>query len=1103
MGATATLTVLFSDVVGSTALQTAAGDLGYDEVRARMVERSAASVAKHEGSLVKTLGDGIMATFVAAADAMAAAVEIQQVCSTLAVAGRPVSLRVGLSAGDVLVDGDDCHGRAVVEAARLCAAADPGQILCSDVVVALARGRRGEFEIQAAGQRALKGLDEPVAVFELGWLPASIANRGGPLPSALMSAASQPFTGREAERSLLEQALAVPDRRTVTLVSGEPGIGKTRLVAEVASKAHRAGTIVLLGRCTEELIAPFAPWVEALGRLFGEADADLLDPIVAGHGPVLARLLPGVRERFGPQPTPDPLEPALERSRLVETVDAVLTQLAGGAPVLVVLEDLHWADEMSLTVLNHLARPGAPGTITLVGTYRQTDVDRNHALAGTLAALRRVPDFTRLRLGGLTRAELSRLVETLAGQAPDHELVEALAHQTAGNPFFAVELLRHLAESGAYVVQDGRWVPTAPVDQVGLPEAVRDVLGRRLSALSDEAISVLQAASVVGAEFDVRVVEELFGGRIDPLVHLEAAERMGLVAEHPRTAGVFRFAHTLIRQTVLEELSLTRRARLHWQVGRALRARAPGRLDAIAFHLVEGVLAGDAAEAASAALDAAGAAVARAAYDDVRLHYGRAWSVIEQVGLEDPLVRWRALLLRAWLARMDLESTELVHTVSALLELAEAHWPHRVADVIIAAAPYWDFGLPADKMLGAIEGALASGPSPEDEVQLLIAQSSLRFGALDLVGAREAARQARDLAHRFGLHADELEAIGSYIFATNGGLSLAEERRDAEAAGRLRTIVGEGTFRKGRPVDLEAWQTAALYALRVGDRTILEHPPRDFSKSPFTGERFRWCYLMLELANADGRLDDAEAWLTKLDQEFGKFTIAWFVSSMRRTTLRIERADVSGVAELSQLIPLYRGFAPAIAVGRDEFAERFVVAGLPVETPSWETVAADVDAALGLVENHGPHTAVGTVLVYSAALAMRADCRDWAERLLPLVDARRGEYLTAWSGQICGAADLARAQALAVLGHFDEAIAAAEAAVELDQRFRSPAFELRSQLWLGQILLRRNGEGDADRAARLLDHVTTRAAQLGLELTRAEAGAARHRLRAGGSISPS
>jgi predicted ATPase/class 3 adenylate cyclase len=643
------VTILFTDLVGSTELASNLGDVAADELRREHFAHLREAIAATGGTEVKTIGDAVMVSYKGAADALAGAVAMQRAVERHN-RGREdhrLEMRVGVSAGDATYEDDDWFGTPVVEASRLCAVAAGGQILVSDLVRALA-GSRCEFDVSSLGTRELKGLPAPIALCEVDW---QVAHNDTllPLPTFVDTAPGFPFAGRvEAYETLLATwKETLEGARRAVLVSGEPGIGKTRLVTELVRYAHEIGTTILWGRCDEELGAPFEPFAEALRHYAQCVTPDRLRAELGPLGGELTRVLPELSARVSGLASPMPADADTERHRLFEAVTDFLAEMSHAEPVIIVLDDIHWADKPSLLLLRHLLRAGTPMRLFVLATYRDTDLDRTHPLADVLVDLRREPGVSRLDLVGLDTAEVTTLMESTAGHdldQPGVDLALALQRETAGNPFFVGEVLRHLAESGVLVQRDGRWTSDLTLGDVGLPEGIREVVGRRLSRLSEAANRALALAAVIGAQFDLSIIEAAGGPAGDELFDaLDEAVERSVIREVPGTVGRYAFAHALMRSALYEELTTNRRVRMHAQIATALETRQAHRLDEhldeLAYHFTEGALAGDAKKAVEYCTRAGERADDELAFESAAMHYERALSVLELVDVPDLSVR--------------------------------------------------------------------------------------------------------------------------------------------------------------------------------------------------------------------------------------------------------------------------------------------------------------------------------------------------------------------------------------------------------------------------------------------------------------------------------
>jgi len=626
-----TATVLFTDLVGSTDLRSRLGENVADDLRRQHDMLLAGAIGASHGVVVKNLGDGIMATFPGAADAVGAAVAIQQAIERHN-RSSPTALevRIGISAGDVALEGEDCFGTPVIEAARLCTAAAGGQILASEMVRWLARSGGGTFT--TIGDLELKGLPEPVPAVQVEWEPVRAPLI--PLPSFLTDI-GRIFVGRDGELERLGQLWkeAAAGELRVALLAGEPGVGKTRLAAELARLVHDDGATVLAGRCDEDLGVPYQPFVEALRHFVDHAPA--LTGRLGRYGGELVRVLPELAELAPDLPAALRSDPETERYRLFDAVAAWLGAASAEEPLLLVLDDLQWAAKPTLLLLRHVVRAGGARVLVL-GTYRDTELAHDHPLVEVVADLRRQGAVERLSLSGLDGAGVAAIVEQAAGRSlndADIALAQAVYEETEGNPFFVREVLRHLAETGAVERAEGGWTTRLPVDQLGIPEGVRAVVGRRLARLSGDANQALRVAAVIGADFELDVLTAAgdFGGEV-LLAAVEEAVAARVVTEVSATR--FRFAHALMRATLYESLTATRKVALHRQVAQAIEAIHAGGLDdyvpALAHHWARAAApAADTARAIAYATRAGDRALTQLAHDEAVTYYRQALELLQ------------------------------------------------------------------------------------------------------------------------------------------------------------------------------------------------------------------------------------------------------------------------------------------------------------------------------------------------------------------------------------------------------------------------------------------------------------------------------------------
>ncbi len=647
MASTETVTALFTDIVGSTELSSRLAPEVADQVRQAHFALLRQALAASQGIEVKNLGDGLMAVFRNASAAVACAVAMQQaVEQDNRRAAAPIGLRVGLSGGEVTLENDDYFGDPVIEASRICALCGAGQILTTDTVRTLA-GRRSPHHFVGIGEHQLKGLPEPVPVCEVPWELVS-STSGIPLPDRLETPSGSlfGFIGRERElESLIEDLKHCAEgSRRVRFLSGEPGIGKTSLSKQVAQATDDRGLCVLYGRCDEELVVSYQPFAEALGHLVVHADEALLREHVEENGGALASLVPALAKRIPSLPEGGG-DPDSERLQLFSSAVALL-EAASESGLLLVIDDLHWADKASLQLLKHLCASLRLGRVMVLGTYRDSELAAGNPLSDTLASLGREADVERIDLVGLGDVEILKMMEHVAGHEMNQEgidLAHAVRRETEGNPFFTTELLRHLGESGL-VHQDetGRWVASSDLYVKGLPQSVRAVVGQRVDRLGEDTRTVLSQAAVIGREFDIDVLGAVVGIDEDALLDLvDDAVQAGLLVEVEGVVDRFSFAHALTQHTLYEDLGTSRRARVHRKIADSLErlygAAPETRAAELARHFVAATKTADATKAFYYCKLAGDQALAQLAPADALEWFGQAFDLYPQVPADDGL----------------------------------------------------------------------------------------------------------------------------------------------------------------------------------------------------------------------------------------------------------------------------------------------------------------------------------------------------------------------------------------------------------------------------------------------------------------------------------
>jgi DNA-binding CsgD family transcriptional regulator/tetratricopeptide (TPR) repeat protein len=620
------------------------------------------------------------------------------------------------------------------------------------------------------------------------------------------------LVGRDAEAAQLRAALeqAAAGRPAIVVVAGEAGVGKTRLVTEVAAEAAELGAVALSGGCLDvgDGVLAYAPMVEALRPLVGVLDPEELERVLGGARAELARLVPELGGPAGGRQAEAPLAPTW----LFELLLGVLHRLAEGGPVLLVVEDLHWADQSTRDLVGFLVR-NLRGGVALVLTYRSDELYRRHPLRPFLAELDRSGRVERLELGRLGRRELGQLLAGILGEPAPPALVGEVLARSEGNPFFAEELL------------------AAHLEGTRLPSLLRELVLARVHALSEAAQRVLETAAVAGTRVDHQLLAAVVGLDTEQLVGLlrEAVGRHVLAVDQAGDAYAFR--HALVQEAIYDDLLPVQRGPLHAAYAQALERRVRQRdhasadrggsaaeLGQLAYHwyaahdlgeaLLASVQAGQAAEAASALAEAMG-------------HYERAlelWDQAPEAAARSPLDRG-ALLHRAAeaanLAGCDDHAVALgrlaLDRVDAVAE------PLRAGALLERLARYHWTAADTPRAMAAVERAVAIIP-PEPPSQELARALAAHGQLLMLLGrhaeARARGEEAVAVARQVGARAVEGHALTTLgtclgllghveagVADLEQGRQIARELANVDDLGRTHANLATVLEMAGRPAD--------------------------------------------------------------------------------------------------------------------------------------------------------------------------------------------------------------------------------------------------------------------------------------------------------------
>jgi len=902
------------------------------------------------------------------------------------------------------------------------------------------------------------------------------------LPDPLRPTSLSPFVGRAAELEKLRTLMprAAGERRRVALLAGEPGAGKSRLAREFAGEVAREGVLVLYGACDAVVRTPYGPFVEALERLVRVTDAAQLHTALGAGGGELRRLLPDLAAQVEGLAQPVKADADTERHRLHTAVAELLANISRTRPVLLVLEDGHWADATTLLLLRHLARSAWSARLLILATFRDSEADVPAELAETLADLRRSEDVVRMRLDGLSGREVSDLVSRAAGGDADpdvrelQELATTIHDLTAGNAFLVCELWRAVVETGMVELAGGQVRVTRPLTELGTPESVREVVNQRLSRLAPRTIQLLELAAVAGPEFELEPVR-CAAGIAEPelLAALEDAVGSGMIEELHAQRLACRFTHEIVRRALYDRLSRLRRAELHLRVGEALEragADSDRTLADLAHHFGAAAPFGGAERAIDYNLRAARAAGTALAFDDAAM---RLRTAIE-IGIQGKPERAGALLELGAASHRAGKATDALDAFASAAEIARDLGSGEL--LARAAIGYEDACWRPGVIRNAIElldEALAAVEESSDELRIGLLAGLSR--ALQFAGERERGALVREnvvaLARRYGDRAGLAKVlVGSYwargatpleeiLSMLTEARDLAHELGDAELhadamAWRVPTFVALG--------DLDCARAEVIALREMAERTaqpFMHHVAEHYGSA---------------IALCDGKLGDAEA-MAGRSHDWARLLTGRDASGTHGIQMFGVRREQGRLAELAPVIRILAGGAEREGPWRPGLAA--VLAELGMEREAKRELARL--AAEG-IDGYQASLWLATLTYLTDACAVVND-EAMAAIVYPKLEPLAGTNVMIGHLVACyGAADRYLGMLAAILREPGRAEEHFERAMEQNRRMGASTWVAHTAYEYGRFLLGQ-GRGVREYAAALLGEATGLAERIGMK----------------------
>ncbi len=906
-----------------------------------------------------------------------------------------------------------------------------------------------------------------------------------PLPQASIAVLPfknlrRPFVGRDAERLRLNQMLeeAVQGSGSLALLGGEPGVGKTRLASEILEDARERGMLALAGHAYEEEGAPFIIAAEILEEMLRRVDGAELRRLLGDNASELSRLLPDLRRHFPDIPEPEDLPPEQQRRYLFNSVLEFLTRASAEQPMVMLLDDLHWADESSLLLLEHVAPILGELSILMIGTYRDVELEIGRPFAKTLASLVRTQHAHRVPVRRFGDAEVSALLASLGRPDPPPALVEEIFKETEGNPFFVTEVFEHLVEEGLLFDDAGRWLKDLEVAQVDVPEGVRLVIGRRLERLDPATTKILVVAAVIGLRFDLAVVEEAAGGDSDAALDaIEEAEAARLVAPlEGRRSPRYEFVHALVRQTLANTLSLPRKQRLHLRVAEAMEraygSRAEEHAGEIAHHLYQAGAAAEEEKTRSYLEIAGRRSMDAAAADEALLLFDRA---LELDGDLEELERAQLLFLRGQVHRTLGRWPEAASDWEVALPVLESNdEADTVAEICesMSLQRLWANEIEEAKAFG-FRGLEAVGEtSSRGRCRLLATLGHAHGNGGDYDAAEDLNNQAIAMAEESG---DERLLGVALIGRLYQCEHWAQARRQVETSERAIALAR----RSGTAWDLCNVLGASCFGnLAHGRRKVVEEiieelHPQALKHGHVGGEvHVLWTKQFLTLWEGD-LLASREAIrrslvrCSELKIPWNSITLTWAGSVEYMLGKRDRAMDFFEKALADEVSLTFAGGERAYLLKvlayadqtrartiMDSLRDRLPKAGKENPNGAWHAGMATIEAAVVLGEPEPAAALYPCAVQLIEAGVVNVWVLGLTERFAGIAAAAAGEW------------DLAE-------GHFQNALRQAE---EIPHRLEQPEVKR----WHAHMLLERNAAGDRGRAESMLAEARTAYSDMGM-----------------------